>query len=105
MLLASRNAEQRLETHLGLLVDVQTAMTAIEEARAEWWGSHAKCEQRRVWAERGEGDKLVRLQKVNNELKEVMEGCKAKLGGYVVWGLGIREGMEGVEKMMVRAGR
>lgn len=85
--------------HLLLLRDLSTALDALNDSRAEWWASPAKREQRQQWASEGKNSKLVGLQKINNAIIKVVEGCKARLGTYVVWGLGMKEGIAGLEEL------
>lgn len=87
-------------THLLTLRDISTLVTAIEDARKEWWNSEEKRRQRAVWTEKGEEAKLVGLQKVNNKTIEGIEAVRARLGVYVRWSLGFAGGIAEVEEMV-----
>lgn len=71
---------------------LHATLSHLDESRREWWISPAKRAQRKQF-EDSDGAKLTALHKVNNATVERIEAMEAKLGGFVVWGLGLRGGV------------
>lgn len=88
--------------HLHNILDLSTMIETLSSARHEWWMCDGKKKQRREWEEAGAQAKLVALNKVNNRAAEIIEAVRARLGVHVVWGLGVKGGVEEVEQLVGR---
>lgn len=76
------------------LRDINTLLEVLEEERLKWW--QAKAPKRKFWRETYQEDKITKINVVNNKTVEMIEGLKARLGGFCRWSLGMVDGIEGL---------
>jgi hypothetical protein len=79
---------------LPTLHDINTLLELLEDERVQWW--QAKAAERKFWRETYQEDKITGINVVNNKTVEMIEGLKAKLGGFCRWSLGLEDGVEGL---------
>jgi hypothetical protein len=79
---------------LPTLHDINTLLEVLEDERVKWWQS--KAAERKFWRETFQEEKLTGINVVNNKTVEMIEGLRAKLGGFCRWSLGLEDGVEGL---------
>ena len=77
-------------------------LQSLSIAREEWWNSPAKREQRREWSEAGDQKKLTELQVINQKTTEMIAEMEVVLGRFVRWNLNMNDGLDGLEKALVK---
>ncbi|CAD0083964.1 unnamed protein product [Aureobasidium vineae] len=79
------------------LRDIKPLLELLEDERANWWNN--KANERKHWRETYQEDKITKINVVNNKTVEMIEGCKARLGTFCRWSLGLEEGVEGLDEI------